>query len=394
VSGTLLIVGASGRAAAASARRAGFEPYVIDLFADADTRRLAETIRCPIERYPWAIPGLAKRLPPGPFLYVGGLENRPDILAAIGEDRVLLGNGPPVLALVRDPFRLHELLAGKGLAHPWVNHPELSQLTHGRLLRKPLTGSGGFGIRFASADDVALAAESGADFYLQEFLPGEPMSAVCVTTGGSVQRLGLTRQLAGTDWLHAPPFRYAGNVGPIAPAEKSEGDTFWHAFRLSTETGVRGLWGFDFIPHAGEPHLIEVNPRYTASVEVLEYVFRTAFLPWHVDALNRLRIPSSPAPSSSRIVGKAVYYAPLCISFPASGPWDDSLARCTDVWLRPEFADIPDPGSVVEPGQPVLTILAESTSEAECLARLKSRAAELDQLFGLIPISEAASCSR
>jgi predicted ATP-grasp superfamily ATP-dependent carboligase len=71
--GPLLIVGASGRAAAASARRAGFDPYVIDLFADADTRRLAETVRCPIERYPGAIPELARRLPPGPFLYGGRL---------------------------------------------------------------------------------------------------------------------------------------------------------------------------------------------------------------------------------------------------------------------------------------------------------------------------------
>jgi predicted ATP-grasp superfamily ATP-dependent carboligase len=217
------------------------------------------------------------------------------------------------------------------------------------------------------------------------------MSAVYVTTGGSVSRLGLTRQLVGTDWLHAPPFRYAGNVGPIAPADKSEGDTFLHAFRLSTEAGVRGLWGFDFIPHAGEPHLIEVNPRYPASVEVLEYAFRKASLPGHLDAMYGLRLPSSPAGSSTRIVGKAVYYAPLRITFPASGPWDESLARCTDVWHRPDFADIPDPKSVIDPGHPVLTILTEAETEAECLARLKSRAAELDQLFGFIPTSEAAS---
>ena len=40
MSDPVLIAAVSGRALAAAARRAGFRPCVLDLFGDADTRRL------------------------------------------------------------------------------------------------------------------------------------------------------------------------------------------------------------------------------------------------------------------------------------------------------------------------------------------------------------------
>ena len=40
----MLIVGASGRAAAASALRAGFDPFVIDLFAEGRLNHHAEVV--------------------------------------------------------------------------------------------------------------------------------------------------------------------------------------------------------------------------------------------------------------------------------------------------------------------------------------------------------------
>jgi uncharacterized protein len=101
----LLIIGASGRAAAASALRAGLSPFVIDLFADADTVRLCPTLKCDLADYPHGFIELAKQAPPGPWMYTGGLENYPDVIAVISEARPLWGNGPEKLAEVRDPFR-------------------------------------------------------------------------------------------------------------------------------------------------------------------------------------------------------------------------------------------------------------------------------------------------
>ncbi len=115
-----------------------------------------------------------------------------------------------------------------------------------------------------------------------------------------------------------------------------------------------------------------MNPRYVASLEVHEFATGTSLLQ-----------RAEPPPSATRTVGKAVYYAPARLTFPGSGPWEESLTLVADnPWNRPDFADIPHPGEVIEPGHPVLTILTEADTESECRSRLQSRAAELDRLFG------------
>jgi predicted ATP-grasp superfamily ATP-dependent carboligase len=81
------------------------------------------------------------------------------------------------------------------------------------------------------------------------------------------------------------------------------------------------------------------------------------------------------------LLGKAIYYASRAITFPLSGPWDGDLTGEFDPWRVPQFADIPEPGSAIEPGSPVFTVFATGSTPAEVRERLQSRAAELDVLF-------------
>ena len=116
----VLIIGASGRAAAFSALRAGLTPHVIDLFADEDLRTVAAVQRIPSRQYPHGFVKLARQVPPMPFLYTGGLENYPDVIGAIAAERPLWGNGPEVLAKIRDPFALAKVLREAGLPYAQV----------------------------------------------------------------------------------------------------------------------------------------------------------------------------------------------------------------------------------------------------------------------------------
>ncbi|MFY7953626.1 MAG: hypothetical protein ACOVT5_14070, partial [Armatimonadaceae bacterium] len=203
---------------------------------------------------------------------------------------------------------------------------------------------------------------------------GESQSAIFfAATNGSVPvTLGRTLQLIGTPWLHARPFQYAGNVS----YSWSEHPLMSWTLDLCEMTGLHGLFGCDFIHQSlgtgWQRDVVDVNPRYTAAVEVLEFACG-------VPLLTR----DSPPPPASRVIGKAIYYAAVPITFPPSGPWDSSLARCTDVWRMPEFADIPHPGSVIEPGQPVFTLFASASTEEECVNQLKAKAAACDRLFGI-----------
>ena len=65
----------------------------------------------------------------------------------------------------------------------------------------------------------------------------------------------------------------------------------------------------------------------------------------------------------------------------ASGKSVSDLAAPFDPWLVPDFADIPEPGEVIEPGWPVLTFFATGSTPDEVRGKLQSTAAELDTLF-------------
>lgn len=391
----LLIVGASGRAAAASALRAGFEPFVIDLFADADTKRLCPVLKCDPADYPHGFIELAKLAPPGPWMYTGGLENYPEVVAAISGSRELWGNGPDKLAQVRDPHRVAESYKAVAYSIP-ETHPGSSSPPPDRVwLRKPIRGAGGIGIARHDPTHPTLSDRH----VFQEFVPGEQISLLFLSEDRRLSRttrreriwpytieLGIYRQLIGCSWLHAPQFQYAGNIGPFPPGHF--GLPGHGAGVLEGMNDVRaelaGMWGADFVLTADHAHLIEINPRYPASAELMAYagwepLTKLADCFTRSDSLWKFKSFRS----WPRVVGKAVYYAAAPIPFPASGPWDESLARCTDVWRRPEFADIPEPGTLIEPGQPVFTLFAAAATEAECIHQLRAKAAACDRLFGV-----------
>jgi predicted ATP-grasp superfamily ATP-dependent carboligase len=373
--GPLLIVGASGRAAAASAIRAGFSPFVIDLFGDEDTRRLCPVWTCPLEAYPHGVIEIADRVPPMPWMYTGGIENHPEVVAAISRDRELMGNGPQVLNAIRNPLKLAETLQRFGGQFPLTLMNGSVHLADPaeQWLRKSIRSSGGMGVADCQLDSLKWEPLRSSEC-LQVFVDGVPMSALFHTQHGQSTYMGATRQLIGEPWLHARKYGYAGNI--TTTRQGMDRSKHGHGPRMAEVLGFSGVWGYDFI-HTRDHGSVtcEVNPRYTASCELFDFVHgRSVLEDWS-------REPVEP----SRAIGKAIYYAAEQIIFPPAGPWDESLAHCTDVWRRPDYADIPTPGQTLERSQPVLTIFAEGETEQSVLNTLKTRAADLDRRLGTRP---------
>src|SRR5262245_47899862 len=207
----LLIFGASVRAAAFSALRAGLRPWCADLFADADLRGRCPAMRLP-GRYPLDFLKLIGTEVPGPWMYTGALENHPFLVSQLADRRELWGNNAAALLAVRNPYALGEVCRRMNLPAPRTE-PGPRPESGGRWLVKPIAGAGGAGIHFWSPD-----APPARDTYLQEYVEGEPVAALFVAAGGQARLLGLTRQLVGEGWLNAPAFRYCGSVGPSAPS--------------------------------------------------------------------------------------------------------------------------------------------------------------------------------
>jgi predicted ATP-grasp superfamily ATP-dependent carboligase len=245
----------------------------------------------------------------------------------------------------------------------------------GRWLVKPLYGAGGAGIRFGPG---GAPLSPGQRVYLQEFIEGDSCAAVYVGDEPGARLLGVTRQLTGERWLHARAFAYCGSIGPL-PVSPVLRATLEHLGEILVKgSGLRGLFGVDLIVNEAGPWVVEVNPRYTASVEVLEYALGISAVGLH----RRVFEPGAARGEKGRVgfVGKAILFARASLTFPADGPWQ---SPGTDPWQLPELADIPPAGQCIEVGRPVLTFFAHGDSPADCRGRLQQIAADLDRrIFG------------
>jgi predicted ATP-grasp superfamily ATP-dependent carboligase len=142
-----------------------------------------------------------------------------------------------------------------------------------------------------------------------------------------------------------------------------------------------GLFGIDGVLSGDTFWPVEINPRYTASVEVLEYATGLQALAWHRRVFD-FEAPEPAvlvAPLRTPVVGKAILFARAELTFPLDGPWLRTLQNVGPVEEMPEFADIPEAGQEIRPGQPVLTLFVRAGSVDACQVALRERAGDLDR---------------
>lgn len=369
MSAVLTIVGSSARAAAQSAARSGLRVHAGDLFADEDLRLVAEVRQ--VRDYPAGLAQVIGGSQPGPWIYTGALENHPELIGRCQQMRPLLGNPAEVVHLIRDPQLLYQVLRTAGLAVPCVHMEGTSLPRNGAWLAKPCRSAGGAHI---SRLDENWRAPSPADaFYFQQRIEGIAVAAVYLATTRDVVLIGVTEQLCGESWGGNGEFRYCGSIGPreFAPAITDQ-------FRRIGETLHRsfspvGLFGVDAIVRDETVWPVEVNPRYTASVEVLERATGFEAIAAHVAACRGHKLPASPARHCYS--GKLIVWARRECVFPTTsklpGEW---LANSQSLTL----ADIPPAGSRIETGWPIATVLAEA-DHADTVAELLLRRAAVLQ---------------
>jgi predicted ATP-grasp superfamily ATP-dependent carboligase len=135
---------------------------------------------------------------------------------------------------------------------------------------------------------------------------------------------------------------------------------------LAAGFALVGLFGVDLVLRDDEPLPIEVNPRYTASVEIHELAARRALILDHVRACAEGRSPDDGPPSASRFVGKRVLYARRRLVAPRIAVPD----RSADPFAIPDVADIPRAGTILEPLEPIMTVFATAATFEACAERL------------------------
>jgi hypothetical protein len=199
--------------------------------------------------------------------------------------------------------------------------------------------------------------------YLQQFVDGTPGSIVFVSAGGRSVPLGISRQLVGERPFGARGYRYCGSVlaapGPAGPERL--------AAAVTAEFGLVGVNGIDFIVREGVPYPVEINPRWSSSMELVERAVGMPLFALHASACLDGRLPPVSLGWGQHVtatIGKAIVFARQDVVVGDTQPWlADSSVR-----------DVPHQGERIASGHPVCTVYAEGDDEAGCRAALVARA--------------------
>jgi uncharacterized protein len=346
---SLLILGASVRAAAQSAVRSGYQPICGDLFADADLPNAA--VGQVARRFPGDLLRIAEQSPPAPWMYAGGLENYPRLVERVSRRRELLGTTADALRRVRDPFDLSQVIERGGLSFPECREESNGLPPDGSWLQKSWRSSGGLRIQPWHGE---TRPQRGRDCYYQRRIEGTSASAVYLAASGSARLLGITEQLlTGSDRL---PFQYAGSIGPIDLPPSQYGRIVALGELLSRQFDLRGLFGIDLVIADDDVWAIEINPRYTASIEVLERALGFNAIDLHIDACRDERLPAFGLRQRRTYCGKLILYAEHRQLVTVG--MVDALRQRNQGGPWPQVADIPRAGTRLSPGHPAFTVFA------------------------------------
>lgn len=294
------------RAAAQSAQRAGIQVFAVDRFGDKDTLEVSDAyLRLPdLDADPQAFQSefgsqLASWLHSMPFLVVGGIRGLERILnrlplsneklSQLRTAREMQDSGTLRNACLGTPMRFPESwgVGESGSANFQVsgNHSESNAY-----LFKQRDQCGGFGVNWVLPNptrrpDPQLLSELmqiHGPGILQKWIPGRLLGSSFLSNGKEVALLGTYR--GSFTRVGDRPFIYNGSSGPIFLEDPIQQQILSIGSKLVKETGYRGVFNLDWIMGtSSQPFLIEVNARWSGSLELVERLWRSQLLHAKVD---------------------------------------------------------------------------------------------------------------
>ena len=361
---TVLIAALSGRALAASAKRAGYRPLVVDCFGDQDLASAHNDNRVLPARMRVGIRGKslvdaldalhAQSDGPVAGLVLGsGFEDRPGLIRKLANRFPYLGTDADTLAALKDPTVFFPLLDKLGIAHPKTQTD--APANPDGWLKKRIGGSGGLHIK-----PCTPTAKAGPRTYFQQQVPGQAVSALAIVGKGGTA-FALSKQWSAP--TPRTPYRYGGAVSHAALSPGQEHTVLEAALAITEAADLKGLTSIDFVIDGPDVFCLEINPRPGATLDVHDDD-RGSLFEAHMIACKG----GDPAQflqhrwSSNNAKATAVLYADA-----------DPLTIKVDQW--PDWvSDRPQPGATVFAGQPLASANAEAATSEEaeqlCLERL------------------------
>ena len=247
----------------------------------------------------------------------------------------------------------------------WELNEILQQYTNNQFILKPLQGSGGLGIFLLnneSCDELKQVSEicqniSLENYILQEYIEGTNVSSSVLSSHDDIKNLINSRLITEHD-LGNDSYEYSGNILPLDENSfkmfngyrtEIDADELNDEMRNTSEDLIKefdliGSNGVDYIlDKNGELKVIEINPRFQGTYELVENSLGINLLDAHIKACEG-EIIDIPNPKQYSI--KKIIYARKQVNIGNLN--------------IPNVYDIPYEGVKIEKDQPLVTIISSN----------------------------------
>jgi uncharacterized protein len=325
---------------------------------------------------------LASRIEDSPILFTGGMELQTSAIDQLASE----ANRPDLsyhsIHKLRDRANWAKWARRSNLIWPTTYPFPLScpfPMSSGKVdlvtswLVKSTHSVGGSHVCDWNEQDQGCPLDSNAaNVYLQEKVQGKSVGVSFLSSEHGSIVVGVAKGAYDKEQSFMPRYAYRGSFGPIPIDSERVSKLLDFACNVWIDTGVRGLWQADFILTKDSLALIEINPRWSASMELLDWAFHVELVALHANCVRnamsaldwrivRQQLQILVAECPSQPIGKMIVYAEqaLWVSQSKSDAWSERQWRgqsLEDFAQHGYFlADIPVPGTWIEPQQPVLT---------------------------------------
>jgi predicted ATP-grasp superfamily ATP-dependent carboligase len=332
----LLVFAQSGRFIAQSATQAGYTVRVADCFGDEDLLPLCDQY-IPLPSLALVngstILNILTQLSRGErcFLICGtGIERFYSILNELPSHIQHLGNCAETFSQLRQPSVFFSLLKQHHIPYPkTVYEPPLQN----NYLMKVANSYGGRGV---SRPPVKTADET---VYFQQYIDGESGSVTFVANGKHAYIMAINLQ------RHNDQFVLTEIQQPHPRAASLKEKLVTIVQKLAKATALVGLNSLDFIvDKQGQLYVLEVNPRISASVELL---LMPDIITLHTQACMTHQLEATlPVGTSTRTL--RYLFAEQNLIIAKGADWHEGTH------------DIPHPGTQIKANEPICTLFVES----------------------------------
>jgi hypothetical protein len=259
------------------------------------------------------------------------------------------GNPASLARFINDKDRLRNKL--ESLGYPVPSHFEVEDNLTFPVILKPRQGAGGFKNvlvrdRHHLQRSIQQYHENGWDnFILEEYIRGIDASASVLSTGKRALTLAINEQLIGMKNLGPMRrFSFCGSVTPLRTRYAREVERISNS--IAGDLGLIGTNGIDLIIGKNGPTVIEINPRFQATLDTIEGAVGINLVDAHIRSCQGELVFRAPY---KRFACRMIYFAEQSFRVPKT---------CAGA----NYMDVPKKGIYIERAKPVISAIAHGKS--------------------------------